>query len=335
MIEIAAQSRSGGSLDSTNEDDPPRVGIVVLHWNRIDETRRCIQSLSRLRYKHFHVFVVDNGSDIPLDGLLSEDFRNLSIIRSSENLGFAGGCNVGIRESAEDGCDFVWLLNNDAIVDPDALRHLIEVAEEQPVCGVVGSAILEYDDRQVINHIGGQLNPYKGLTIHLGKGESYPSSADKKNSPLSFVTGCSMLARMRMIRDVGLMDEGYFLYWEDVDWCVRARRKGWDIAVANESLVYHRSSSSVGYGSPLKSYYVARNSIRFVWKRYPWLLPFSIAWWPRQHLLNHILRGRFQHARLSFRAPLDALLGWVLVPQGVQANISVLKKKVNCSESFL
>jgi GT2 family glycosyltransferase len=169
----------------------------------------------------------------------------------------------------------------------------------------------------------------------LGKGEPYPSSAAKNGLPVSFVTGCSMLARLRMIRDVGLMDEGYFLYWEDVDWCVRARRKGWDIAVAYNSLVYHKSSSSVGYGSPLKSYYVARNSIRFIWKLYPWLFPLSIAWWPRQHLLNHIVRGRFVHARMSIRALFDALFRRVIVPQGGQGDIKAAKKTVIHSESYL
>jgi GT2 family glycosyltransferase len=335
MPDAAAQSESGRMPDATEPDIQPSVGVVVLHWNRVEETTQCIQSLSRLQYRRFQIFVVDNGSEISLDSQLAVDIENLSIIRSRENLGFAGGCNLGIRASVDAGCDFVWLLNNDAVVDPDALRYLVEVAKDRPAAGIVGSTILERDNGRIVNHVGGQLKPYSGLTVHLGKGESYPlTSAQDKPQP-SFVTGCSMLACLPMMRDVGLMDEGYFLYWEDVDWCVRARRKGWDIAVAYKSVVYHKGSSSVGYGSPLKSYYLARNSIRFVWKLYPWLLPVSLVWWPRRHFLNHIWRGRYLHAKMSLRALFDALFRRVIVPQVGQGDAVGLEKKVIRSESWL
>ena len=326
MPDTLVHSRSSKSMRDSTQAYQPRVGVIVLHWNKIAETRLCIQSLSNLHYQNLRIFLIDNGSDIDLESLVGEEFSNIRVIRSNENIGFAGGCNIGISASIEDGCEFVWLLNNDTTVDSSALGYLVEKAEAVKPAGIIGSTILEKDNRNIVNHMGGRIYPYLGLCVHLGKGSQYVSAPKESDINPSYVTGCSMLARVKMIQEVGLLDEGYFLYWEDADWCVRAQRMGWKIAIAYESEVYHEGSSSLGSASPLKGYYLARNSLRFVYKLYPWLSPLALVWWPRRYFLNHVLRGRFQHARMAFRGLIDVLLQRVLIPEGSQCGIRRSKK---------
>lgn len=307
--------KNAGSKVKALTEDKPRVGVIVLHWNAFDETSSCIQSLSKLRYENHMIIVVDNGSVIPLQDQLNEQYLNIRIVRSSENVGFAAGCNVGINAVIEQGCEFVWLLNNDTIVDRDALSYLIEKAKEERSSGIVGSTILEKGNESIVNHVGGWVYPYLGLCVHLGKGEQYELVQKKRKIRPKYITGCSMLARVEMIQELGLMDEGYFLYWEDADWCLRAKKRGWNIAMAYESIVYHKGSSGLGATSPLKGYYLARNSLRFVFKFYPWLFPLAIIWWPRRHFINHLLKGRFTHAKMALRGGLDFVKGRVVLPE--------------------
>jgi GT2 family glycosyltransferase len=327
MPDSGVQAQHSKSVGDSMSSEQPCVGVVVLHWNKITETTCCMQSLSNLQYPHLKFYLVDNGSDVLLEGQLDEKLPNLRIIRSNENIGFAGGCNLGITAAIDDGCEFIWLLNNDTIVEPNALCYLVKKAEELRCAGIIGSMILEQNDRNIINHSGGRIYPYSGLCVHLERGRRYDRARENSDTSPSFVTGCSLLARVQMIREVGMLDERYFLYWEDADWCVRARRMGWEIGIAYESEVYHKSSSSLGSASPLKSYYVARNSLRFVWKLYPWLSPIALVWWPRRHLLNHVFRGRFQHAKMACRGLVDAFLRRVIVPDGGQDGTYWYRKK--------
>ena len=137
--------------------------------------------------------------------MLDKGFSNIRIIRSSENIGFAGGCNIGITASIDDGCDFVWLLNNDTTIDPSALSYLVAEAEAVRSAGIIGSTILEDDNRNIVNHMGGRIYPYSGLCVHLEKGSQYVSALKKSAISPSYVTGCSMLARVKMIQEVGLL----------------------------------------------------------------------------------------------------------------------------------
>jgi len=318
--------RDNGFRAGPEESRPPRVGVIVLHWNAVSETRQCVESLRNINYPNFMVFLIDNGSTLALEEFLDKEESGVQIIRSNENLGFSGGCNIGIRASIEAECDFVWLLNNDTTVHPDALMYLVKKAEVQPLAGIIGSTILEQEDKNVINHMGGRINPFVGRCFHLEQGKKYSEFRSAGIATPSYVTGCSLLARVAMAEEVGLLDEGYFLYWEDADWCVRARRHGWGIAIADDSLVYHAGSGSLGSMSILKGYFLARNSIRFILKFYPWLAPLAIFWWPRWHFINHILRGRFQHAKMSVRGLSDFFMRRVIIPNNDQNSARTYRK---------
>jgi GT2 family glycosyltransferase len=232
--------------------------------------------------------------------------RSLIVIRNEVNLGFAAGNNVALQYALKRTFDFSLLLNNDTVVDPQALTSLIREAMRNPACGIVGSKVVYYDRPQIIHHAGGIVLPWKGQAQNIGMGQPDEGQFNQVKK-VDFVTGCSMLVDRRMIRVVGMLDEEYFVYWEDADWCVRSWQKGWEVVYAPGSIVYHRASRMLGQSSPAKTYYRARNSLKFVKCNYQWLLILAPIWWPRYFFFNHLVKGRFSHLTASLRGLRDFL----------------------------
>jgi len=234
--------------------------------------------------------------------------RKMVLIQTEENLGFAGGNNLGIRFALENGADYVWLLNNDTVVDPNALTSLVKAAERIANCGIAGSKILYYEAPTIIDHAGVVVRPWQGRFLHIGSDK--PDAAHfNVLTRIEYVDGCSMLVKKQLVEEIGLLDESYFLYHEDADWCIRARRHGWKIIYVPSSKVYHKKSRSTHNIRPLKTYYCARNSLRFMFHYYPWSLLPAPMWWSRFYLLNHIFKRRWSHLRASLLALRDFLLG--------------------------
>jgi GT2 family glycosyltransferase len=233
-----------------------RVGIVLLNWNGWRDTVECLTSLEELNYPDFRIIAVDNGSTDDSVLQIRDAFPDVSIIETGENLGFAGGCNLGIRAALREGAEYVWLLNNDTTVDRNALGALVEKAEASPMVGAVGSAIFSTaDPEQLLAWGGGYINFWLGHSRHF-----LSSVPDRE---IEFLTGASLLLRRSALESVGLLDEGYFMYWEDGDYCFRLRRAGWTLAVAGGSLVWHKEQGSVGKESALLDRHFNRSATRF------------------------------------------------------------------------
>jgi len=226
--------------------EDPSVVVVVLNHNGLADTEACLASLGALDYPHAQVVVVDNASTDGSAERLRAAFPAATVIETSTNLGFGGGCNVGIREAFERGADLVWLLNNDAVVEPGALTELVGAAASDPSVGIVGSAVYRFDDRARIESWGG--STYNGL-LGLPSAATAPIPA----AELAFISGVSMLVRRDTLEEIGLFDETYFAYMEDADICRRAVRRGWRLGVAPGSVVYHRSGWTINEGSSVRS----------------------------------------------------------------------------------
>lgn len=281
-------------------DAAPLVYVIILNWNGTHDTLECLDSLTKLEYDNYRILVVDNGSTESCLDQVKEKHPMLELIQNTDNLGFAGGCNIGIQHALRNNASYVWLLNNDTVVEPVALHTLVDVTEEDPMCGIVGSKILYYDNRMTLNHVGGSINPWLGICEHVGFNE-FDKGQHNKSFKVDYVTGCSLLARREMVDQIGLMDDRYFLYYEETDWCVRAQRAGWKVKVSPGSIVYHKVSRSIGKDNPIQYFYFSRNSLRFISRNFPHLLLLSIFWWPRYHFVNHLLNGRFHHLKQSCR----------------------------------
>jgi len=245
------------------------VYILVLNWNNWKDTNECLASLQGLDYNHWKVIVLDNGST---DGSLRhirERHQEVEIMKLGDNLGFANGNNAGIRTAVERGAEYVWLLNNDTEVDPGALRALVETAESDPRIGAVGSAIYSMaKPEQLLAWGGGYINFWLGRSRHF--------VSPMSDNQLEFVTGASLLLRRPVLESVGLLDEGFFMYCEDADYCFRLRRAGWRLAVAGGSRVWHKEQGSVGKKSTLLDSYFNRSVARFLQRNAP--IPFISIW---------------------------------------------------------
>ncbi len=228
----------------------------------------------------------------------------LVLVSTEENLGFAGGNNVGIRYAlARGGFDYLWLLNNDTVVRPDALRRLVEEAERSPRAGIIGSTLLYYDRPGTVQTLGGgTYNWWLGLPRHIGAdGDADGALRAAARPEMSYVVGASMLVRTSFVREVGLLSEEYFLYFEELDWAARARGR-YTLGYAPASVVYHREGSSTGgkasgAKSRVADFHFYRNRVRFTRKFAPALLPavhlsllFPIA--------RRAARGQWDHVRM-------------------------------------
>ncbi len=173
------------------------------------------------------------------------DFPSVRLVANSVNLRFAGGNNVGIEHVLPDNPDYVLLLNNDTVVDPGFLSELVKFAEEDRHIGIVGPKIYYYYDERRIWYAGGRVNFWEGWTSHIGIREKDHGQYD---SPMEvdYVTGCCMLVRREVIERVGKLDEGYFIYGEDADWCLRASRAGYRLFYVPSSMIWHKVSATSG-----------------------------------------------------------------------------------------
>ncbi len=229
------------------------VSIVLLNWNRWPDTNACIDSLKRLNYGNFDIIVVDNDSSDDSLQRIAEVHPDICLLRSKSNGGFACGCNIGIHHALDAGSDYVWLLNNDTTVEPGTLTAMVNLAESDNRLGAVGSILFHMDKPEKIQAWGGG-------TINLWTGRSKHRWRAGK---VDYLTGASMLLRKKVLESVGLLDEQFFMYWEDSDLCFRIRAAGWHLGVATDSHLYHKESASSGKGSLRQTRYFNTSAIRF------------------------------------------------------------------------
>jgi GT2 family glycosyltransferase len=250
----------------------PLVYIIILNWNGWQDTIKCIESCLKLAYPRYRILIVDNDSTDGSMEKLHLRFPDIDILQTGSNLGFAGGNNVGIRHAIEQGADYVWLLNNDTIVDPSALVELVNVAKERDSVGIVGSKIYFYSQPDVIWFAGGLIRKLRGTSIHRGHREKDEGQYNKI-SEVDYITGCSLLIKREVVAKVGLMDERFFLLFEEVDWNQRVKEQGYGILYVPFSKVWHKVSMSIGADSPAYFYYLIRNSLLFTLKHKPIYIP--------------------------------------------------------------
>ena len=272
------------------------VCAVILNWNRWRDTVACVQSVARQDFPSFEVLVVDNGSSDDSERMLREQLPQTEVVQSGRNLGFGGGCNIGIRHAMQRGAKYVWLLNNDATVSPQTLRAMVAMAEADPELGAVGAVIRDADGSQRIQCWGGG-------TVNTWLGRSRPNLGP---GPLDYLTGACLLMRVEALAHVGLFDEQrYFMYWEDVDPCFRLRRSAWRLAVADQTQVLHAASSSLGLGSPQADRYATCSVIRFL-RLYARLPALSIALNVVPRLLLRLGSRRWLHLAAVYQGFRDA-----------------------------
>ena len=244
------------------------VTVIILNWNGGEDTLRCLESVRAQDHANVRTIVADNGST---DGSLEavrERFPDVEVIENGSNLGYCEGNNRALeRVVAEGGEGYALLLNNDAVLEPSAVREMAEALDRQPEVGIVGPRILMGEDEGRIWSAGGDLLVRQNVGRLRGKNEPDGPAFDR-GGDVDFVTGCAMMVRADLLREIGLFDPVYFAYVEDVDLCVRAKNSGARVVYVPEARVHHSESSSTGGGyTKQRKYWMGRNAVLFL-KRY-------------------------------------------------------------------
>jgi len=241
-------------MDSVTESDSPLVGIVTLNWNSYEDTAKCLNSIRELGYNNYRVYVADNGSEDGSLEALKKEFDCCKFIENDENLGFAGGNNPAISEAFSDGSDYVLLLNNDAVVEPDLLGHLVETAEEHSNAAIVGGVALNSEGE--VHSAGGKFSPVLTTLSHN-------TEPDDSVYETSFISGALMLLRREFITEVDGLNDDYFFGMEDAELCWQATQQGWNLLINPKARIYHDIGASAERGGPFRYYHDARNRLYF------------------------------------------------------------------------
>ncbi|MDO8658656.1 MAG: glycosyltransferase family 2 protein [Candidatus Levybacteria bacterium] len=235
-----------------------KIFIVILHFGDSSVTNRCIKSIIDSGEEYKEIIVVDNANQFKVQ---SSKFKvnNISVIRNQENLGYAGGMNVGIKCALSKNANYVLLLNNDVILEEEILSKLVKLLETKKDVGIAGPAIKFKRDGGLIYDIGGKVNMLFGRTSH----KEVRIIENKTSYPVDYVSGCCMLIKKEVFYKIGYFDELFFLYNEDVDFCLRARKESFKTYVVPESFIYHKLSHTVGKNSSFAIYHQTKSALLF------------------------------------------------------------------------
>lgn len=244
--------------DYRMSSDTAYTSIVVLNWNNYHDSYHCLQSLTDSSETNIDIILVDNDSEDRSGERLDQEFPDVEVIYADENLGWAGGNNLGIRRALTRGAEYVWILNNDTIIpNSDVVETLVTTLESNPDLGMVSPLVKNYPETETIWFLDGYMDWKRADAGHDITGSDYP---DDKVLRTDFVPMCSVMIPAGVIEEVGLLPEEYFAYYEDMDYCARLTAAGYSLATTTRAEIYHKgSASSGGFESPIYTYYFSRN----------------------------------------------------------------------------
>jgi GT2 family glycosyltransferase len=282
-----------------------RVSIITVNFNQAALTEAFLNSVEIYNsYLPIEIIVVDNGSDFdPTPGWTGK-YTNIRFIRSERNLGFAGGNNLAIKEASG---DYLFLVNNDTEFTPGLIENLTAVLDSRPEVGIISPKILYFDKPNIIQYAGFTvMNMNTGRNRCIGQMEQDQGQYDNTTGPTGFVHGAAMMIRKEALKKAGLMPELFFLYYEEMDWCEKIRKSGFEIWLEPKARIYHKESMSVGKRSLLKEYFMSRNRTLFIRRNAPLFsriifyfhLMFLVT--PR-NLLSYSLKGSKGYSRQFLR----------------------------------
>jgi GT2 family glycosyltransferase len=282
------------------------IWTVIVNWRQSDATLTCLASLDRSNVDLDTVVVVDNEAHGDLERRVRAAYPDVVVLQQSANLGFAAAVNIGAQHALERGATAILLLNNDAELEPGALDGLASALASDPTVGVLTAKVYLSETPDRLWAAGGL---YTGRrVIELGRSERDVGAYD--DARFDFVYGCAMLVRADVLRDTGGFDERYFLYYEDIDLCLRAQESGWQVAMAPHAHVLHEGSRSTQGEPAIKVYHHARSRILFFSRhlrasRTAFALS-EVAFMARR-VGGHLMAGELSNALAYVRGTIDAL----------------------------
>lgn len=238
-----------------------KVAIVLVNYNGEKFQNECLESIYKMEYKNFDVILIDNGSKDNSIQMVKDNFEDVIIIETGKNNGIARGNNIGIEYALNNNYEYILLLNNDTEVDKYMLGNMMEKADENTA---VTCKMYYFEPKDVIWCAGGQINWKIGTTTHFGENEKDNGKFDKSKY-VEYTPTCCLLIHNNIFKKVGMMDEKYFMYYDDTDFCTRLNKNGYKIWYEASAMLWHKvSSSSGGLESKISIYYGTRNRLYFI-----------------------------------------------------------------------
>lgn len=285
-----------------------KTAVVIVNYNGGEDVLECLQSVSRLEVESekLEIIVVDNGSKDRSVAMIKTQFSQVRVYENQENLGFAEGNNVGIKEALKGGADYVMLLNSDTLIDRDCLKELLKVTREDQKIDVLCPKIYfaagfefhkerykKVERGRVIWYAGGKIDWQNILGIHRGVDKVDNGQYDKITK-IEFATGCCLLVKREVFEKVGLLDKGYFLYLEDLDFSVRVKKAGFQLVFVPKAIVWHKNLGTTRQESATRqAYYYTRNRLLFGLKYASFATKTALLKWS----LKKLVRGNFWEKR--------------------------------------
>jgi GT2 family glycosyltransferase len=280
----------------------PLVSIITVNYNQTEVTRELLQSLQQITYPAFEIIVVDNGSRDDSVLALKEEFREITVIQTGKNLGFAGGNNVGIRRGKG---EYFLLINNDVIATQTFLEPLVDALIDNEDGGLASPRILYYGKDELIQYAGAvRINSLTGRGRKIGHLQ-HDRGQYNSVTTTALGHGACLLISNKVLKSVGLLPEVYFLYYEEHDFAEQAKAKGFGIYYVGTSKVYHKESVSIGKANPLKTFYQTRNRILYLKRNSSplmlavFLLFFFVIAVPKR-TVKYLLKKDFENLRAYF-----------------------------------
>lgn len=288
----------------------PLIITVILNTNRRDDTLACLDSLASSTYANHRVIVLDNASSDGSVSAIRESFPAVEVIQLRENLGYAGNNNVGIQAALDRQADWVFVLNEDTIVAPECLTELITIGEADPRIGFVGPMVYHHNEPDVIQSAGGAMDRRLN-TWHIGQNETDRGQFGAPHD-VEWISGCAILARRTMIEQIGALDERFFYYWEEVEWCLRARRHGWRLVHVPAARLWHKGVQRDYRPKPAVTYYSTRNRFLMMSKHHATVPAWVVAWFQTlRTLISWSIKPKWrdmrEHRDAMWRGMLDFL----------------------------
>lgn len=288
----------------------PCVFIVILNTNRKQDTLESLASIFASTYKKPHVIVLDNQSTDGSVEAVRAGYSQVQLLSLERNLGYAGNNNVGIEAALQQGADWILVLNEDTILDPDCLKRLVEAGEADERTGIVGPMVYHHNEPDVIQSAGVRLDP-EWRSIHIGQNEpEHGQYTDLRE--VDAISGCAIMVRRQVIEQVGSLDERFFYYWEETDWCVRARKAGWRIVHVPKAKLWHKGVQRDYKPSLSVAYYNTRNRFLILSKYKAPLRAWAFAWFETlRTLISMSVRPKWRDKRENRDAMFQGLMDYL------------------------
>ena len=286
-----------------------KIAIIIVNWKQYELTKSCLDSLQKIEYDNYKIILIDNESNQKKLKLLKNQFENIKTFPNEKNLGFTGANNIGIEYAIKNEFEYVMLLNNDTEVNKKFLTPLLKSFQNDNSLGAVQPLIMNYNNRAKVWNAGGYLNNFFGFP--------YTNKSNNKNQQIDWITGCCMLLKTNVIKKVGLLDENFFAYYEDVDWSLRIKESGYKLGFVESSVIFHHgtissnNSNHEGKLLPFVHYLIIKNHIYLLKKHIDKFNFVGILFYQFLKILLYsiyfTLRFRFSKLKMVYRGLNDGI----------------------------